>query len=133
MIFDSQARDSRRRSDGVYPAQVVLIVSCAILSKRWSCVPTRLEIVISPPLASSEHCRCVLLASRPVSHFPGVPKDGSFTQVFLKPRTLRTLYGVPDWERGGWSKKGNNRQGVAAFDDFYLEVGGWAVALGARG
>lgn len=50
------------------------------------------------------------------------PQAGNFTEVFLKPRTLRTLYGVPDGEHGGWAGKGNNRQGVAAFDDFYLAV-----------
>lgn len=47
---------------------------------------------------------------------------GNFTQVLLKPRTLRSLYGVPDGERGGWSTKDKNRQGVAAFNDFYLAV-----------
>lgn len=42
--------------------------------------------------------------------------------MLVQPRTLRTLYGVPDGERGGWAGQGNNRQGVVAFNDFYLPV-----------
>lgn len=49
-------------------------------------------------------------------------QTGDFTEVIIQPRTLRTLYGVPEGERGGWAGKGGNMQGVAAFDDFYLQV-----------
>ena len=40
----------------------------------------------------------------------------------IQPRTLRTLYGVPEGERGGWAGRGDNRQGVVAFDDFFVPV-----------
>eukprot|EP00752_Nemacystus_decipiens_P002082 g1992.t1 len=49
----------------------------------------------------------------------GGKENSDFTEVLVQPRTLRALYGVPDGERGGWAGQGNNRQGVAAFDDFY--------------
>eukprot|EP00904_Undaria_pinnatifida_P000763 jgi/Undpi1/10688/HiC_scaffold_29.g13136.m1 len=49
-------------------------------------------------------------------------EDGDFTEVMINPRTLRTLYNVPEGERGGWAGRGNNRQGVAAFDDFYVDA-----------
>ncbi|CAN0171587.1 unnamed protein product [Scytosiphon promiscuus] len=49
-------------------------------------------------------------------------ESGDFTEVMIQPRTLRTLYGVPDGERGGWAGQGNNRLGIAAFDDSYLHA-----------
>lgn len=53
---------------------------------------------------------------------PLTQQNGDFTEVMIQPRTLRTLYGVPDGERGGWAGQGNNRLGIAAFDDSYLHV-----------
>ncbi|CAM9420408.1 unnamed protein product [Ectocarpus sp. 4 AP-2014] len=47
---------------------------------------------------------------------------GDFTEVMIQPRTLRSLYGVPEGERGGWAGQGNNRQGVAAFNNSYLHA-----------
>lgn len=50
------------------------------------------------------------------------PQTGDFTEVIIQPRTLRTLYSIPEEERSGWAGRGNNRQGVVAFDDFFLPV-----------
>lgn len=46
----------------------------------------------------------------------------------MQPRTLRTLYGVPDGERGNGAGDGYNRQGVASFDGSYLDVRSYFVS-----
>ena len=76
----------------------------------------------SPSSYPSSYPSPLPIPLRPPFRPPTNAQARKFTEVLVQPRTLRTLYGVPDGERGGGADDGSNRQGLASFDGSYLDV-----------